>query len=54
MRVWSLDSSSAPMQHLREFNIRPNHKCSLLALDRHVISFDTSGAVLIWNAEVSV
>lgn len=53
VRVWPLDAGqSGPAQHLREFNIMPNHKCTLLALEHHVISFDTSGAILIWNASV--
>ena len=53
VRVWPLEAGqSGPAQHLREFNIMPNHKSTLLALERHVISFDTSGAILIWNAEV--
>jgi hypothetical protein len=50
--VWPLDAGqSGPAAHLREFNIMPNHKCTLLALEKHVISLDTSGAILIWNAE---
>lgn len=53
VRVWPLDAGqSGPAQYLREFNIMPNHKCTLLALEHHVISFDTSGAILVWDANV--
>lgn len=52
VRVWPLEAQQGPVTHLREFQIMPNHKSAMLSLDHHVISFDTSGAILVFNADV--
>lgn len=54
IRVWPLElpERATAVRVMRELPVAQNHKVLLLAHPSGVVSFDTSGAVCMWNAEV--